>query len=138
MQSCKKFQSCRTPLILALCMKNYKIAVNAAANVNTKLLPPSLSAVPNGYCTCRNKLSSRTEHTHRPVGRRRSLAPVSPSSSPLRSGLVPIPPTLSHLPVPGMQPCTRGHNINNNTLTMASFVVHVVGRFGMYSEGNLR
>lgn len=32
MQSCKKFQSCRTPLILALCMKNYKIAVNAAAN----------------------------------------------------------------------------------------------------------
>ena len=43
MQSCKKFQSCRTPLILALCMKNYKIAVNAAANVNTKLLPPSLS-----------------------------------------------------------------------------------------------
>ena len=112
---------------------------NCSCKCKYKTTPSfSLSAVPNGYCTCRNKLPSCTEHIHRPIGRRRSLAPVSPSSSPLRSGLVPIPPTLSHLPIPGMQPCTRDHNINNNTLTMASFVVHVVGRFGMYSEGNLR
>ena len=43
-------------------------------------------------------------------------------------------------PISPYQVCNhaRENNINNNTLTMASFVVHVVGHFGMYSEGNLR